>query len=235
MNIGSVQAARGAYGPAIYKFGFNTAITTVEETVWDGQDEYSYAATADVLSIVSASANDDLTGTGAQKIKIEGLDENYAIQIVEVELDGITPVATTETFIRVYRAYITQAGTEEVNDGDISISIGSTLSAKISAGQGQTLMAVYSVPAGFTAYITQWSFSSGASASNKYLDGRLIVRKNSGIILTKARATIQNTAFVQDLPKATVVEEKDDIEVRAITSSGTDAVSATFSVLLKRN
>lgn len=235
MNIGSVQAAKGAYGPAIYKFGFNAAISTTEETIWDGQDKYSYAATADVLSIVSTSANDDLTGTGAQKIKIEGLDENYAIQIVEVDLDGTAAVTTTETFLRVYRAYITQAGTSEVNDGDISISIGSTLSAKISAEQGQTLMAVYSVPAGFTAYITQWSFSSGASASNKYLDGRLIVRKNSGIVLTKARATIQNTAFVQDLPKATVVEEKDDIEIRAVTSSGTDAVSATFSVLLKRN
>ena len=40
MNIGSVQAAKGAYGPAVYKFGFNSAISTDEETVWDGGGIY---------------------------------------------------------------------------------------------------------------------------------------------------------------------------------------------------
>ncbi len=96
-------------------------------------------------------------------------------------------------------------------------------------------MVLLTVSAGVTGDIVQWFFSSVASASNKYLDGRVIVRKNAGIIQTKARSTIQNTAFVQDLPKATVVSEKDDIEIRAVTSSGTDAVSGTFTVLLKRN
>lgn len=235
MNIGSVQAAKGAYGPAIYKFGFNAAISTDEETVWDAAGIYSYISTAGSVSVVSSDAADDIDGTGAQKITIEGLDENWLPQSLEIDMNGTVASTDATTFRRVYRAYITQAGSEEVNAGDITISVGGSVSAQISAEQGQTLMAVYTVPAGFTGYITQWSFSSGASSSNKYLDGRLIVRKNAGIIQTKARATIQNTAFVQDLPKATVVSEKDDIEIRAVTSSGTDAVSGTFSVLLKRN
>lgn len=235
MNIGSVQAARGAYGPATYKFGFNSEISTDEETVWDGGGIYSYTSTAGNISVVSASAADDIAGTGAQKIIIEGLSENWLPKKIEVEMDGTSSVTVSSYFIRVYRAYVTQAGSGEVNAGDISISISGSTVAKISADMGQTLMAVYTVPAGYTGYITQWSFSSGASSSNKYLEGRLIVRKNAGIIQTKARSTVQNTAFVQDLPKATVVSEKDDIEVRAVTSSGTDAVSGTFSVLLKRN
>lgn len=53
MNIGSVQAAKGAYGPAIYKFGFNSAISTDEETVWDGGGIYSYISTAGSVSVVS--------------------------------------------------------------------------------------------------------------------------------------------------------------------------------------
>ena len=235
MNIGSVQAAKGSYGPAIYKFGFNAAITTDEETVWDAGGVYSYPSSAGVATVVSSSTADDLVGTGAQKVKIEGLDANYNAQIVEVEMDGTTNVSTTETFIRVYRAYVSQAGSGKVNAGNITISIGGSVRAQISANQGQTLMAVYTVPAGFTGYVTQWSFSSGASASNKYLDGRLIIQKFAGIIQTKARSTIQNTSFVQDLQVATVANEKDDIEIRAVTSSGTDAVSGTFSVLLKRN
>lgn len=235
MNIGSVQAAKGAYGPAIYKFGFNAAISTDEETVWDGGGIYSYISTAGSVSVVSSDAADDINGTGAQKITIQGLDENWLPKSIEVDMDGTSSNTVASTFIRVFRALVSQAGSGEVNAGDITLSIGGTTVAKISADMGQSLMAVYTVPAGFTGYITQWSFSSGASSSNKYLDGRLIVRKSAGIINTKARSTVQNTAFVQDLPKATVVSEKDDIEVRAVTSSGTDAVSGTFTVLLKRN
>jgi len=235
MNVGSVQAAKGAYGPAIYKFGFNPAIGTDEETVWDAGGLYSYISTAGSVSVVSSDAADDISGTGAQKITIDGLDENWLPKSLEVDMDGTSSTTVASTFIRVFRSFVSQAGSGEVNAGDITLSIGGTTVAKISADMGQTLMAVYTIPAGFTGYITQWSFSSGASASNKYLDGRLIVRKNAGIIQTKARSTVQNTAFVQDLQKATVVNEKDDIEIRAKTSSGTDAVSGTFSVLLKRN
>lgn len=235
MNIGSVQAAKGSYGPSLYKFGFNSAITTDEETVWDGGGIYSYPSSAGVATIVSSSTADDISGTGAQKITIEGLDANYRVQIVEVEMDGATNVATTESFIRVYRAFVSQAGSGKVNAGNITISIGGAVRAQISADQGQTLMAVYTIPSGFTGYITQWSFSSGSSAVNKFLDGRLVIQKFAGIIQTKARSTIQNTAFVQDLQVATVANEKDDIEIRAVTSSGTDAVSGTFSILLKRN
>ena len=235
MNIGSVQAAKGAYGQAVYKFGFNSAITTDEETVWDVGGIYSYPSSAGIATIVSTSTADDLVGTGAQKIKIEGLDANYQVQIVEVEMDGTTNVVTTETFIRVYRVFVSQAGSGKVNAGNITISVGGAVIAQISANQGQSLMAVYTIPSGFTGYITQWSFSSGSSASNKYLDGRLIIQRFSGVIQTKARSTIHNNSFTQDLSVATVANQKDDIEIRAVTSSGTDAVSGTFSVLLKRD
>jgi hypothetical protein len=234
MDIGSVQAAKGAYGRAIYKFGFNSTISTDEETVWDAGGIYSYPTSAQSVTVVSSDAADDIDGTGAQKITIEGLDENWLPKTLEVDMDGTENTTVASTFMRVFRAYVSQAGSGEVNAGDISLSMGGTTVAQISQGQGQTLMAVYTVPAGFDAYITQWTFSSGASSSNKYLDGRLIIRSNEGIVRTKSRATIQNTSFIKDLAVATKVNEKDDIEIRAVTSSGTDAVSGTFTVLLKR-
>ena len=235
MDIGSVQAASGAYGRAVYKFGFNTTISTTQETVWDAGGIYSYPSAAGSVDVISTSAADDIDGTGAQKITLEGLDANYLPKTLEVDMDGTSNTVVASTFIRVFRAYVSQAGSSEVNAGDITLSINGTTVAQISANQGQTLMAVYTVPAGFNAFITQWSFSSGASASNKYLDGSLVIRSNGGILRTKARSTIQNTSFVQDLTVATKAYEKDDIEIRAVTSSGTDAVSGTFTVLLKRN
>lgn len=166
---------------------------------------------------------------------MQGLDSNYNQQTVEVTLDGTTSVTTAESFIAINRMFVSEAGTGEVNAGDITATIGNAVRSQISADQGQTLQAVYTVPAGFTAYITQWMIGSGATASNKYLDGRLIVRRNAGVIQTKARTTINNITATIDLGSATVVSEKDSIEVRAVTSSGTDAVSGTFTLILEKN
>ena len=88
MDIGSVQAAKGAYGPAIYKFGFNAAISTDEETVWDAGGVYSYPSSAGSVTVVSTDAADDIGGTGAEKITIEGLDENWLPKSLEVDMDG---------------------------------------------------------------------------------------------------------------------------------------------------
>ena len=121
------------------------------------------------MSVISSDAADDIDGTGAQKITIQGLDANWLPKSLEVDMNGTSETTVASTFIRVFRAFVTQAGSGEVNAGDITLSIGGITVAKISADMGQTLMAVYTVPAGFTAYITQWSFSSGASSSNKYL------------------------------------------------------------------
>ena len=91
------------------------------------------------------------------------------------------------------------------------------------------------MPADYTGYIVGWSIGSGASASNKYLDGRLIQRDPDGILLTKARTTISNTTVIQPFGKAIEVAAKSDVEIRAKTSSGTDAVSGTFTMVLERN
>jgi len=235
MNIGSVQAAKGAYGRGIYKFGYNAAITTTEEVVWDAGNVYSYIDTAAEAVVVSSSAADDAAGTGAQKIKIEGLDENYEPQTVEVTMDGTTNVTTDETFIAINRMYVTEAGNGEVNAGNITATVGAITRSQISADRGQTLQAVYTVPAGYTAYVTDWMVASGATASNKYLEARLVSRSNDGVRRTKSVVTLNNTMDKIDFGVATEIPEKNSIEVRAVASSGTDVVSAAFSVLLKRN
>ena len=225
MDFSSVQAAKGHFGKSIYKFGFNSAISTTEETVWDEGGVHAYPT----------AAADAAAGTGARKVTIEGLDSDYKVQTVEITLNGTTAVASTETFIRVYRAFVSEAGSGGTNTGAISISTSSTVRAEISAGQGQTLMAVYTVPADYTGYIVGWSIGSGATAANKYLDSRLIVRDPDGILLTKARTTISNTTVIQPFGKAIEVAAKSDVEIRAKTSSGTDAVSGTFTMVLERN
>lgn len=233
MDVAAIQAAKGHFGRSVYKFGFNTGINTVEETVWDAGGIYSYASTASAANIVSTSASDAMAGTGAQKVRIEGLDAEWKFQSVEVDLNGLGVVSTSEVWRRIFRAYVTQAGALEVNAGDIIIDTDGVTRAQISIDQGQTLMAVYTVPAGLTGYVVNWSVGSGASLTNKYLDARLIVRKSTGVIQTKARTTLSNTTIVQPFEKAIIVQSMDDIEIRAHTSSGSDEVSGTFSIVLQ--
>ena len=85
-------------------------------------------------------------------VVIEGLNENYQPQTETVTLTGTTAVTTDNTFVRVFRM-----ATDALNVGDITARVTSasgTVVAQIDVGYGQTLMAVYTVPAGKTAYMT---------------------------------------------------------------------------------
>jgi len=233
--MGSVEAARGSLGRAVYKFGYNPAISTTEEVVWDGGNVYSYIDTAAAAVVVSSDAADDAAGTGARKIVIEGLDENYAPQTVEVTMDGTTNVTTTETFIAINRMYVTEAGSGEVNAGNITATVGGTTRSQITADRGQTLQAVYTVPAGYTAYVSQWEIASGATATNKHIEARMVEVTDDGVRRTKCVTTISNATANMPIGVAHKIDEKHSIEIRALTSSGTDKVSATFTLLLSKN
>ena len=170
----------------IRKFGCNEDIdtTTDPEDVWDAGGLYTFPTSAAALEVVSTSTNDvNTTGTGAWKVYMEGLDGSYAVTSETVNLNGTTAVATSNSYLRVYRAYITEMGidTSEANLGDISIqgSGGGTVYAQINTGFGQTEMAIYTVPAGKTAYMTKvWAsvFKSAATSATF----KLITRDNSG-------------------------------------------------------
>lgn len=75
------------------------------------------------LDISSSSANDDGSpaGTGAQIVRVLGLDANYNRIYEDVTLDGQTKVTTTKKFLRVFSAYVKAAGSGIVNAGDIYI------------------------------------------------------------------------------------------------------------------
>ena len=150
-------------------------------------------------------------------------------------MDGTTNVTTTEKFIAINRMFVSEAGSGEVNAGNITATVGGTTRSQITADRGQTLQAVYTVPAGYTAYVTEWMVASGATAANKHVEARMIEVTDDGIRRTKCVTTIQNTTAIIPMGVATKIDEKHSIEIRALTSSGTDKVSATFTLLLTKN
>lgn len=75
---------------------------------------YQTPQTAQQLEVVSDSANDDggsPQGSGAQTVRIHGLTDWNTAVTEDVTLAGLTPVATANQYLRVYKMEVLTAGT----------------------------------------------------------------------------------------------------------------------------
>ena len=132
----------------VNKFGYNDSIGSGSfEVIWETGGQYPYQSTAVTVDVVSDDTNDDVAGTGARTLRIQGLDGSYNLAEETVDMDGTTTVTTTQTFLRVFRMSVETAGTSGNNEGNITVTYtgGSDIAATITAGNGQTLMAGYSL------------------------------------------------------------------------------------------
>ena len=228
-----LNVARGKVRGAstIHKFGAtpSQSINTTA-TIWDkGDTLYPWSAfdTPGVLVAAQVGASDN-----GKVVTIEGLDENFELTSEDFTLSSAGTVTGTQTFKRVYRGYLSDGG----NVGQINVSRGGTQVLRILANAGQTLMSVYTVPAGYTGYLYQGiaSAQSGADAT-----GFMYVRYNTVGTTFRVAHTFEVSgdggpynykfSFPQELP------EKTDIDVRLTTRSNNGRFTAAFDMLLIQN
>jgi hypothetical protein len=240
----TINISAGAVDGVSYveKFGRNDTMSANVETIWDGSNVYTYLTSASSVYITSSDGNDTPAGTGARTVEVQGLDENYALATETINVDDS---ASSTTFIRVFRALVKTTGSGGQAAGVISIrsaaSGGGTLLAQIQkvgtgggASLGQTFMAIYTVPAGKTAYLTQWTVGAGGQnadttcmfAARPFGDGAF----NSKDIIISA-----GQQFSKNYKIPLQFTEKTDIEVRGFTSSAGNDCSSTFNLLLFDN
>lgn len=213
-----------------FKFGFNPDINGTEETIWDAGGIYSYPGSALAMTVTSAAgtpANDN-----GVTVMVEGLDGDYNEVSQEVTLAGSGTATTTQTFLRVFRAYVSGS---QAPTGNLNITNGATTYARITLNQNQTLMSVWTVPAGYTAYFLGGSVSLGTANINQYLTARLVARLSGGVFRTQQKVTLQEGSFQQKYEIPLVFPEKTDIEARAVSSGSNNAVAATFDILYIKN
>ena len=213
---------------SINKFGYNESVGSSYEVVSDlGSAHYPTSAAA--ASIVSASTADTAAGTGARTVEIQGLDGNYEELTEVVTMNGTAAVSTTGSFLRIFRMRVVTAGTGETNAGNITATIGSNV-ARILAGQGQTLMAIYTVTKGKTAFLMKFQVSISKSQEVAF---QLRARERDGAFNVKGLwGTFANTV-TYDYPVPLKFEEFTDIEVRS-KGQGTPDMGAIFDLILVR-
>jgi len=224
----------------IEKFGMNTDVDSDKETIWDGGGIYSYISTAETVAITSTSGVDSAAGTGARTVEIQGLDANHTLVYETLTVGG---GAGTQEFLRIFRANVVTAGTSGINEGTVSITSSgtSTVLAQIgvdgtgsnAAGRGQTFMALYTVPAGKTAYLTQWTV--GCGKQNTDAVATFLAKPEGSAWNAKDIITVSATTYAKDYKIPLQFTEKTDIEVRAYSSVNNSLVSSTFNLLIIDN
>ena len=218
----------------VNKFGYNPSIGSgAFETIWETGNNYPYQSTAVTVDVVSDDTNDDVAGTGARTLRIQGLDSSYNFAEETVDMDGTTTVTTTQTFLRVFRMSVETAGSTGNNEGTITVTYtgGSDVAATISEGNGQTLMTLYTIPAGYTGYLLSMNISSGKDQEMKC---KFIQRQNessNGAFQTKQILDVRSGQTTVIFNAINVIPEKSDIYVSGKASTNTSA-SASFDLFL---
>lgn len=228
-----IKISRGMVKGAsfIHKFGAVPSLATnTTGTVWDKNDTvYPWAtwATAGIVNVDSSSASDV-----GKSVTVVGLDENYNQISETITLTTQTNNNSSNSFIRIFRAFVSDG---ETNVGQISVQRDTTDVAIITAGYGQTLMTVYTVPAGYTGYLYKGTCSAQSGADGT---GNMFVRyfgQSSFRIGHSFEVSGAGGQYVYDFSFPIPIPEKSDIDVRITTRSNNGRYTAAFDLLLVQN
>ena len=229
----------------VNKFGRNTDVDQAIEAVWDGGGTTNYtptgtwSATAEITDVVSSDAADN-----GLTVEVQGLDANWALvtQTATLGTPATTSADLTTPLIRVFRLKNTgdtaYTGTVQCGVGNATSAFSAAnLRAQITIGYDQSLMALYSVPLGKTAYLTNWnaSLNKGTGPTSGGVDVVLWARTFGGVFRvqdTKSLLVVGTSADRKDYNPYPSYAAKTDIVITAIASANDYDVSAGFDLFL---
>ena len=155
-----VEVAKGnvAGHALVHKFGRNDAVPNGS---WAHVNLLGSAAwmiqAATQVRVKAGNGADDTAGNGAREITVVGIDDNFAEVTEAIATAGAGASSNSSaSFWRVYRAYVSAAGTySAANTAAVVIenSAGTVNLINIAIGEGQTQFCAYTVPLGKTAYM----------------------------------------------------------------------------------
>lgn len=211
-------------------FGRNADVGPTPETVWSAGGLYPWPTSVEKVQISSSDVNDAETGTGARTLHLFGLKADYALQDEIVILNGQNSVETDLEYLRVLKARILTAGAAGGNQGTINVRDSADIVTllNIEPRRNESLMAILTIPVGFTARIVSWY---AATSSNKVVNAELHVRRFGQVFQCKTFVEINQNPYKDAWLFPEPVLEKSDIDLRASTAGGGGAVSGGFSVL----
>lgn len=225
-------------GILVHKFGRNPAITTATdpEDIHLGGGLMVWNTTAKTVTVsAGGDAADTTDGLGAQQLVIEGLDDDFNPVMCRLELAGASAAVTTQTFRRVFRAYVSRTGAYHVaNTGAIAAvwTGGTDVCFDIAAGAGQSETGSYTIPAGKTGLL-HWIRVEIDSGKTATLTMEICPKADDvAAPFSGAKRTQKRFLLSQDKtwspPKPITLDEKTDIWFSVADVSATTAAYVEF-------
>lgn len=239
-SVANVSIATGKIQgySSTHKFGAVPAMSNGQTgTVWDKNDTVypwsAWATPGPVTITTTNSSGSPVTTDSGGSVTLYGLDENFSEVEETIAISGSSGTGT-QTFSRLWRGYFNPFNGSS-NTSQIRVSRAGTEVLRINIDKAQTLMAVYTVPAGKTGFIVRKSATVQGSG---YATVEMFVRYGA-----QGAFRVQNTAQVSGPGGQYTSEfiiplsfpEKSDIDFRASGVSNNARITATFDILLIDN
>lgn len=207
--------------------GYSSTVSSSFVPIWEINGVYTYLPSAQVVRVWSDSASDTNVS-----VRIDGLDANYdQINETVTLTNGATGVLSTKQFFRINNlttvGSVNAIGTVRVGSSDKSITL-----AGIVDGNGRSQMSIYTVPNGYTFYLSQVNAYTNSNGS-QYVNYRSYTQQPNGLtnkVLQFPLTTQYNSVKVVPRPYA----GKTDIQWQC-NSTGTSQVGIQIEGYLIQN
>lgn len=232
-----LQVARGQIPghSTVNIYGFQVSVTTANIPIWEVAGAYAYPAAATTMNLVSTvNTGADKTGT---TILIQGLDLTYRPISETLTLNGTTVVVTTKSYLRIQSISVSSVtgGVEPTGTITLKDLTNTTVYAQINPSIGRSQMAIYTVPAGYTFYLSRIdAYTSANGSSADWVQYRNVNTTASGVTTLTQQAPFTNTYHAQRIMPRPFTE-KTDIQLQCKTSANTYAVSIAAEGYLIKN
>jgi len=190
--------------------------------VWENTTAYTYPGSASTMLLWSSSGSDTNVS-----VLINGLDSSYNLLSETLTLtNGTTGVTTANSYLRIngiqVSGSVNAVGTLNLGNAGKTVQY-----AEITAGNGKSQAMIYTVPNGYTFYLTRSNAYSNQNGNtiNNYCSYRVWTQNTNGIINILLQAPFTNSyQTLRVAPRA--YAQKTDIQWQAAggPSSGTSAV-----------
>lgn len=215
-----------------HKFGAVPAMSqNTIGTVWDKNDTIYPWSVFDSPGIISSSIVDP--SDNGKEVVVVGLDAEYNEITETFTLSSNNSVSGNVNFKRVFRAYLINGSINNV--GDINFKKDGIDILRITATKAQSLMAIFTIPAGKTGYLYKGVCSAQAGADGT---GNMFIRyfdNDSFRVGHTFEVAGVGGQYEYDFSFPIPIPEKTDIDVRITTRTNNGRYTAAFDILLIDN
>ena len=219
------------------------------EDIWNGGGIYTGfpLTAAEEFQVLSSSAADTITGTGARVVRVFYYDADFNMfdadgnyLYFDVNMNGTTAVNSGITGIRVWRSKVILSGSGGQSAGDITVRWRTTTAvvfAVMPLGFSQTQIGNFTIPNGYRGVLTQYGatmFDNNANRAEICIKVRDFGSNTFSFSRPFAITTEKNGFF--DMYGGDLYEAKTDICMRCLSVANTNAnISGQYAIHLVKD